>query len=608
MAVQGFPPIGNPQDMLRTGYDYGGQMAPETAIAEQALNRRRLIANMLMQKGMQQGPGGKMVGRFYVADSPLQGGANLAASLAGVLGARNIDKQQDEVMGKDRQMVLDALQAHQAKMNPQYQSPAESTGMPPSAQQAPPPPVVPPSPEPAGQALPPRPDGPYTGQVGAAAMPEAGVQSTQPPVQTQPFSSIAGQENMQGLNMEQAAPADMGQMVTPPQATPAQPLPSPAPAPTSPTTPPVRFVEPPAPPKPTMQDLAGLLTHQHPQVRQYGQFLAQQMQREQERQATIDQMTHKMKFDERLEGLKHTNAKDLKGVLSADVSEKLALEKDQFKNISAADKAKLDSAEKLHGIPSGNIMAQTADQVTVLDPKTGRIVPNQPAIDAKQKIAAAGAAKTSVNVDQGVPFATTLQGELAKGVAQSKDAAMAAQQSLGTIKQVEDAIATGKVVVGPTAQPRIFMRQLGETLGITGKDNEEVLRNTRSAIQGMAKLQIDMSKQAQNQGAISDYERKLFERASAGGDLTPVEITQLMVGMKKVAEYQLSVHQSNVDKVRGLPRGGDVLAPFLEIPKGAPGTAPSNGSPAKVTNEAEYNAIPSGTVYIAPDGKTRTKK
>ena len=269
------PLIGNPQDVLTTPYGYTGQMAPETAIKEQALNRRRLIANMLMQKGLQQGPGGKMVGRFYVADSPMQGGANLASALAGVLGAKAIDSQQDEVMKGDRQMVTDALNAFKEKQNPQYQSPAESSGIPASAlhgQGAPPvPPQAP------GQELPPRPDGPYQGEVGAAAMPEVGVQSAQPPMVPTPLGGDNTSRRIGDLSMEQAQPADMGQMVQPPADPSQQPVQAPAPAP-----PAARFVEPPAPRKPTMNDIADLMTHQHPQVRAYGAMLAQQMQREQE--------------------------------------------------------------------------------------------------------------------------------------------------------------------------------------------------------------------------------------------------------------------------------------------------------------------------------------
>jgi len=44
--------------------------------------------------------------------------------------------------------------------------------------------------------------------------------------------------------------------------------------------------------------------------------------------------------------------------------------------------------------------------------------------------------------------------------------------------------------------------------------------------------------------------------------------------------------------------------PLLE-----PGQAPgAGGGPKQIKSEAEYNALPSGTVYVSPDGKTRTKK
>lgn len=269
------PPIGNPQDILTTPYGYAGQMAPETAVAEQQLNRRRLIANMLMQNGMQK-PQGRMAGRFFVGANPLEHVANLAQTGLGAYLTNDIDSKSKDLMTQDRQSVVDAIKGYQDSKKPQqYQSPQESSGMPT---------LPPPAPSPdQGQALPPRPEGPYNGEVGAAAMPEAGVQSAQPPIQAQPPSSIAGQDSIQGMDMGQAAPADMGQMVQPPPATPEQPLPPPAPAPSATAPGPTRFVEPPAQ-KTTMDDLAQLMTHQHPQVRAYGQVLAQQMQQEKARE------------------------------------------------------------------------------------------------------------------------------------------------------------------------------------------------------------------------------------------------------------------------------------------------------------------------------------
>jgi hypothetical protein len=283
------PPIGNPQDILTTPYGYAGQMAPETAVGEQTLNRRRIIANLLMQNGMQK-PQGRMAGRFFVGANPLEYVANLAQTGMGALLTKDIEGKSKDLMTQDRQMVLDAMKGYQDSKKPdQYQSPAESSGMPSLPPQAPP--------QEPGQTLPPRPDGAYSGQVGAAAMPDEGVQSAQPPAMQppQPLNADNSERRLGDPSMDQAAPADMGQMVQPPQATPSQPMPSPAPAPTS--QPPVRFVEPPAK-KTTMDDLAALMTHQHPQVRQYGQFLAQQMLADQEHKRVQSNEDRRFGLDE----------------------------------------------------------------------------------------------------------------------------------------------------------------------------------------------------------------------------------------------------------------------------------------------------------------------
>jgi hypothetical protein len=262
------PPIlHQPQDILTTPYGYSGQMSPETAVAEQALNRRRFLANLLTQRGLQL-PEGKMVGRFYVAPSPVQGAASLASVLAGALGSRAIDAEQNELMKADRQSVVDAIQKYHAdKVRP-----AAPTGL--RAEAGSPAPSPQESPD-LARGIAPRPDGPYSGQVGAVPMPDAGVQSDTPPIAAKPPDDIQGFPYMSRLDMRNPQQADMSQMATP--ASQAQPLPSqPAPAP---------MPQPqPAPPRrPTLDDLADLLTHQHPQVRQYGAMLAQQMQREQER-------------------------------------------------------------------------------------------------------------------------------------------------------------------------------------------------------------------------------------------------------------------------------------------------------------------------------------
>ncbi len=264
--MAGFPSL-IASDANQFSYGPKGEMSPESALKEQALNRRRQIANLLIQKGMAGSPGGKMVGRFYVADSPLQGAASLASVIAGGLGNMALDSQQKDIASADQKMVADAIKAYRDKMNgPQ----AEAGTPPPPAAAAPP----------QGGPLPPAPEqGPYNGEVGGIPQPDAGVQSAAPPIHTPPPAlPDVGMTQSRGLDMSNVQPADMA---TAAQPSVEQAMPSPQAAAPMPPPP----AAPPAPRKPAFDDLAELLTHQHPQVRAYGQLMAAMMQKQDDRAA-----------------------------------------------------------------------------------------------------------------------------------------------------------------------------------------------------------------------------------------------------------------------------------------------------------------------------------
>jgi len=121
-------------------------------------------------------------------------------------------------------------------------------------------------------------------------MPDPGVQSAQPPIPATRPASQAGIEGIPGLDMANVQPADMSAMVNSAnpdmaqaQAATAQTLPQ--------AEPPAPAVQPPpAMPDPTAQQgrpsfdaIARLMTNQHPRAREYGRFLAQMAQQEQER-------------------------------------------------------------------------------------------------------------------------------------------------------------------------------------------------------------------------------------------------------------------------------------------------------------------------------------
>jgi hypothetical protein len=106
------------------------------------------------------------------------------------------------------------------------------------------------------------------------------------------------------------------------------------------------------------------------------------------------------------------------------------------------------------------------------------------------------------------------------------------------------------VVTGPGATPELFMRQLGEKLGVGGKDNADTLKRTRDLIQGSAALAVDGAAMLAGQGQITENERALVSKAaSVGQDLTPPEIKQLSGVLRKINRTKIEQHQSMLSKV-----------------------------------------------------------
>lgn len=122
--------IGAPyQQVFSTGdsYRYNGEMSPEQALQEQALNRKQQIANLLIQRGLQQ-PQGQMAGRFYVAPSPVQHLAQLGQLAAGVFGNMNVDDSRKALSDQSKQDVAAALANFRTQTGPQTQSFVEQFG------------------------------------------------------------------------------------------------------------------------------------------------------------------------------------------------------------------------------------------------------------------------------------------------------------------------------------------------------------------------------------------------------------------------------------------------------------------------------------------------
>lgn len=195
-------------------------------------------------------------------------------------------------------------------------------------------------------------------------------------------------------------------------------------------------------------------------------------------------------------------------------------------------------------------------------------VPNKPYQQYEMGKASAGATRVNVpvSVNTEKKFTETLAGEIGKTVVQGRDAAEAATNSLGTINRIESALNSGKVMAGPGTSPVMLFRQIGEVAGIGGANNEEVLRNTRTAIQGTAQLSLDGAKQLAGQGQVTEFERKMVERAASGdvASMTVPELRTLMQVQRKVAESKIRAHQQNVSRLRNV-EGAAPVVPFFDV-------------------------------------------
>jgi hypothetical protein len=196
------------------------------------------------------------------------------------------------------------------------------------------------------------------------------------------------------------------------------------------------------------------------------------------------------------------------------------------------------------------------------------LVPNQPLVGAKRSIAAAG--RPTVNVTNRIEnkAAENIAGQVGPMLKESATTAEGAVRTLDAANRIINAIDSGKVIAGPLANTRVTVRQAAEILGITGENNAEILANTRAAIRGLSEMTLQGRKQMSGQGAITESESKLAEKAMSGdiSDLTPAEIKQLAQASARASNWAIKAHQKRIDAASRLP-GMEGLMPFFKAPE-----------------------------------------
>lgn len=223
----------------------------------------------------------------------------------------------------------------------------------------------------------------------------------------------------------------------------------------------------------------------------------------------------------------------------------------------------LTKAQELADARAKATAAQTA-ATAPFTPGVNGPVPNQAVQDFQLRKAKSSAPNVSVKVDQktGESLAKPI-GEMVQG---TKDTALAALDQLDAAKRISTALDSGKVIVGPGADARLGLAQLGQVLGVGGKSTEETLVNTRNIIKGLAEFTLSARKQLKGQGQVSDFESKLIEKASSGdvSSMTIPEIKTLVGVSDRLARKSYALHEKNLETLRSSEHGG--LAPYYEIP------------------------------------------
>jgi hypothetical protein len=176
-------------------------------------------------------------------------------------------------------------------------------------------------------------------------------------------------------------------------------------------------------------------------------------------------------------------------------------------------------------------------------------------------------------IRSGTP-STNVSVALDKGVAAQigpmlKDAQIQAQganSQIDAADRVIQAVDTNKVIAGPAASPQLKLAQIGSVLGVTGKDTAETIANTRQAIRGFAELTLQGRKSMRGEGAITESEGKLAERAFSGDidSLTPAEIKQIANASKRAAEFTLTEYNRKLKTLEKDPATAQ-LVPFYEV-------------------------------------------
>lgn len=215
-------------------------------------------------------------------------------------------------------------------------------------------------------------------------------------------------------------------------------------------------------------------------------------------------------------------------------------------------------------------------------------VANEPVQRFQLDKAKKGASNVSVKTD--VKTGESLGAQVGPMMRDSTSIAEGAVKQVDAAQRIVKAIDSGQLFAGPAANQRVTLAQVSQVLGVGGKDEAEKLANTRAAMRGLAELTLQGRQQMKGQGAITESEGKLAEKAMSGdiADLTAAEIRQLARASERAARFNHNEHLRKLKVMQDNPQLNQI-APFYQGPaiSGEIPDPPAQGAVSDVRSQAD---------------------
>lgn len=221
-------------------------------------------------------------------------------------------------------------------------------------------------------------------------------------------------------------------------------------------------------------------------------------------------------------------------------------------------------ATDMWGAKNGQVLAQDPNQPFMIGPD-GSLVANHAYQDYSKQKARAGATTVSTVVNN--KMGESLAGQIGPMMKESQDSASAALKQISAADSIDRALNSGKVITGTGANARLTVTQIADTLGLTGADTKEKLSRTRETLQGLAQLTLQGRQQMRGQGAITESESKLAERAVSGDlTMTAEELRVLTSAAKRSGAHMYQEHQRKTQAIQSNPDYA-AMVPFYAVPE-----------------------------------------